>query len=66
MTEGLFYYILGSGVFIMVTHFAIHIRREFSVWMLIGIFALGGALGYMMDSMILGFLFAMVCTFLLW
>ncbi len=50
----------------MVIHFAIHIRREFSVWMLFGIFTLGGFLGYMLDSMITGFLFAMVATFLLW
>jgi len=66
MSEQLLFYIVGSGLFIMVIHFAIHIRREFSIWIMYGIFFLGGVFGYMLDSMITGFLFAMVFTFLFW
>lgn len=66
MYENLAYYIVGSSLFIMAIHFAIHIRREFSIWVMIGIFFIGGVIGYMLDSMITGFLFAMVFTFLFW
>lgn len=66
MSEGLLYYIAGSALFIMVIHFAIHIKREFSVWIMLGIFVLGGFFGSVLDSYITGFLFAMVFTFLFW
>lgn len=66
MSEQIIFYIVGSGIFIMWVHFAIHIRREFSIWVMLGIFVLGGVIGYQLDSMIVGFLFAMVFTFLFW
>ncbi len=66
MSEQIIYYIVGSGIFIMWVHFAIHIRREFSIWVMLGVFVLGGVIGYLLNSMIVGFLFAMVFTFLFW
>ncbi len=66
MSEQIIFYIVGSGIFIMWIHFAIHIRREFSIWVMLGIFVLGGVIGYLLGSMIVGFLFAMVFTFLFW
>lgn len=66
MSEQIIYYIVGSGIFIMWVHFAIHIRREFSIWVMLGVFVLGGVIGYLLNSMIVGFLSAMVFTFLFW
>lgn len=66
MSEGLFYYIGGSVIFVMATHFMIHIKREFSFFVMVGLFVLGGFMGGVLDSYITGFLFAMVATFLLW
>ena len=66
MSEQLIFYIVGSGLFIMVIHFAIHIKSDFSIWTMFGVFALGGVFGYFLDSMITGFLFAMIFTFIFW
>lgn len=66
MSEQILFYVIGSGLFIMWIHFAIHIRREFSIWIMAGVFLLGGFFGYFLGNMMVGFVFAMVCTFLLW
>lgn len=66
MTSQIVLYLAGSALFVMWIHFAIHIKREFSVWVMIGIFVLGGIIGYLMESMVVGFLFAMIVTFLFW
>lgn len=65
MTE-VFAYIVGVFIYIMVIHFAMGIRKEFDIWLTLGLFALGGAVGYFLDSLLIGFIFAAVMNFLFW
>ncbi len=66
MGEQITLYTIASIVFIMWIHFAIHIRREFALWAMAGVFVVGGCVGYFLDNMAVGFVFAVVCTFLFW
>ncbi|MCL4375087.1 hypothetical protein M1523_04490 [Patescibacteria group bacterium] len=59
-------YVIFSAVYIMVIHFAVAIRNHFDVFLMIGLFVLGGVIGWQMHSYELGFVFAMVASLLFW
>ena len=62
----LYLYIAGTILYFMVIHFAVGISKQFDGWFVFGIFILGGFLGYMLESYITGFVFAVIFTFLFW
>ncbi|MEI7653193.1 MAG: hypothetical protein WCJ70_02855 [bacterium] len=64
--DPLLLYIAASVLFIMVIHFAVGISKEFDTWIMTGIFVLGGVLGWYFEGYAIGFVFAVVFTFLFW
>ena len=58
-------YILLSLAYIMTIHFAFGIANQFNGWVLLATFVLGGALGWYMDSYMVGFVFAIVFDLIL-
>lgn len=59
-------YIGGSILFMVVIHFMVGIEKGSNTWIMGGIFLLGGAIGWALDSYISGFVFAVVFNFLFW
>jgi len=59
-------YIVFSSVYIMVIHFAVAIRDQFNLFLMIGLFVLGGAIGWQMHSYEIGFVFAIISSLLFW
>ncbi len=59
-------YILACGIYIMLMHFAVGIRKEFDVFLMAGIFVLGGVIGWYFQAYELGFVFAVIASLLLW
>lgn len=66
MDEGLMWYIAGSALYVMVIHFAMHVKREFSIMIMGAIFVFGGVIGGYLDSYLTGFIFAAAFTLLFW
>ncbi len=62
----LFLYIIFSTVYVMVIHFAVAIRKQFDLFLMIGLFVLGGVIGWQMKAYELGFVFAMVASLVFW
>ncbi|OGK39020.1 hypothetical protein A3F34_01395 [Candidatus Roizmanbacteria bacterium RIFCSPHIGHO2_12_FULL_44_10] len=57
------YYIGFSVLIIMVWHFMFSTKpRDFSLMQMIGVFVLGGAIGWFMDSMMVGLLMSIVLS----
>jgi len=50
----------------MVIHFAVAIRDQFNLFLMIGLFVLGGAIGWQMHSYEIGFVFAIISSLLFW
>jgi hypothetical protein len=63
---GLFIYLVASGVYIMIIHFAVGVRKQFDLFQMIGYFVIGAALGFMTGSFGFGFIAAMILSFLFW
>lgn len=64
--EQVFYYIIGTGLYIMMIHFAMGIKGHFRLSSMIAIFVIGGALGYFLGNIFVGFIFACIFTFIFW
>ncbi|NTU72997.1 hypothetical protein HGB07_02355 [Candidatus Roizmanbacteria bacterium] len=62
----LFLYIALAAIYIMVVHFAMSMKGETSVFLMIGTFILGGGIGYFLGSYATGLLGAIVITLFLW
>lgn len=62
----LFLYVVLSAVYIMLIHFAVAIRNQFNLFLMIGLFLLGGVIGWQMQSFELGFVFAVVASLIFW
>jgi hypothetical protein len=62
----IYYYIIFAAVYIMTIHFAIAIRNEFNTFLMIGLFVLGGTIGYFMNSYELGFTLSIVLSLVFW
>ncbi len=67
----LFTYIVASGIYIMVTDMALMIRKEmsfkdFHFFLLFVYFAIGGIVGYALQSYEAGFVLAVVASLVLW
>jgi len=50
----------------MLIHFAVAIRNQFNLFLMIGLFLLGGVIGWQMQSFELGFVFAVVASLIFW
>lgn len=50
----------------MVIHFAIAIKNEFNIFLMIGIFIIGGAVGYLMESYEMGFVASIIFSLIFW
>lgn len=61
-----FLYIVFSAVYIMVIHFAIAIKDQFNIFLMIGFFVLGGAVGWFMHSYETGFVLSIILSLLFW
>lgn len=54
-------YIAGAALFIMLWHFSMNSQpRYFGIFQMIGLFALGGAIGWYMESMLFAFVLSVV------
>ncbi len=62
----LMFYIVASGVYIMFIHFAVAIKNQFNVFLMIGVFALGGLIGGLMGSYEIGFVVALILSLVFW
>lgn len=62
----LFLFIVLSGVYIMVMHFAVGIKNEFNLFLMVGLFILAGVVGGFLNSFELGFVVGVVLTLLFW
>ena len=62
----LYVFIIASFVYIMMIHFAIAIKNEFNVFLMIGYFIIGGVVGWQLQSYELGFTLSVVLSLLLW
>ncbi len=59
-------YIYLSIMYLLFMHLALSSTREFQHFINIGLFVLGGIIGYSVDSYITGFVFAAVMHFIFW
>lgn len=50
----------------MTIHFAIAIKDQFNVFLMIGLFVLGGAVGYFMNSYEMGFALGIILSLIFW
>lgn len=62
----LYVFIIASFVYIMMIHFAIAIKDEFNVFLMIGYFIIGGVVGWQLKSYEAGFTLSVVLSLLLW
>ena len=62
----LFLYLVISAVYIMLIHFAVAIRNEFSIWFMVGLFILGVFMGAVLHSYEIGFVGAVIINLLFW
>lgn len=61
-----FLFIILSAVYIMTIHFAIAIKKEFELFLMVGCFVLGAAVGWYMKSYEMGFVLAIVLSLVFW
>ncbi len=59
-------YIVFSAVYIMVIHFAVAIKDQFNLFLMIGIFIFGGFVGYFLGSLASGFVLAIILSLVFW
>lgn len=62
----LFLYVLLSFIYIMVIHFAMAIRNEFNVFLMVGIFILTGFIGGFMQSFETGYVAGIILSLIFW
>lgn len=62
----LFLYLLLSTVYLMVIHFALAIKNQFNLFLMVGLFALGGAIGLVIHSYEAGFVAAVILSLIFW
>jgi len=62
----LFLYCIFSLFYIMVIHFAIAVRKEFNLFLMTGIFVLGGILGMYLGAYEVGLVGAVILSLLFW
>jgi len=58
----LFLFILFSAGYIMVVHFAMAIKKEFNLFLIVGYFVLGGIIGWWMKSYEMGLVIGVVLS----
>lgn len=61
-----FLYLICSIVYIMLIHFAIAIKKEFNLWLMIAMFVFAGALGWYFHEYMLALVGAMILSLMLW
>lgn len=59
-------YIIFSIIYLMIIHFAMAIKKQFNLFLMIGIFILGGVIGQTAGSLETGFVGAVIFSFLFW
>jgi hypothetical protein len=64
--DGALYYIGATLLYVMVIHFAMGIRKEFDVGLMITVFVIGFFIGVYLRALEAGFVFAVVTTLLLY
>ena len=62
----LLFYIIASAVYIMFIHFALAIKDQFNIFLMGGIFILGGVIGAYLNSLEMGFIGAVILSLMLW
>jgi len=59
-------YIVFSAVYIMTIHFAIAIKDQFNIFLMIGIFVFGGFIGWQFHSFETGFILSVILSLIFW
>jgi len=62
----LYHYIVLSAFYIVMMPMILSTTLSFQLIEIIALFTLGGAIGYAMNSYLVGFLFAVIMHFLFW
>ena len=58
----IFLFIIFATVYIMVMHFAVGIKKEFNVFLMITMFVISGVVGYVMNSLEFGVVLGIILT----
>lgn len=64
--EPLIYYAAASVIYIMLIHFALAIKGQFNLFLMAGIFVVGGAIGFFLNSYQAGFVAAVILSLIFW
>jgi hypothetical protein len=59
-------YIVFSAVYIMVIHFAVAIKDQFNLFLMISCFVFGAVIGWFFHGYEIGFILAIVLSLLFW
>jgi len=59
-------FIFMSAVYVMVVHFALGIKNQFNLFLMIGAFIAGGVVGWYSGSYMTGFFGAIILSLVLW
>ncbi len=59
-------YVLASAIYIMLIHFAVAIKNQFNLFLMIAIFAIGAGVGMFIKSLETGFIVAMILSLVFW
>ncbi|PIY68776.1 hypothetical protein COY90_04075 [Candidatus Roizmanbacteria bacterium CG_4_10_14_0_8_um_filter_39_9] len=64
--EPLIYYMAASVIYVMLIHFALAIKGQFNIFLMIGVFVFGGVLGLFLNSYQAGFVAAIILSLIFW
>lgn len=64
--EDIIFYVVASAVYIMTIHFAISIKKEFKLNLMVTCFVLGFVIGFFIHNLTFGFVAAIILSLFLW
>jgi hypothetical protein len=59
-------YAVFAVIYLMIIHFAVAIKGEFNIYLMVGFFVLGGMIGQQMGNLEAGFILAIVLSLVFW
>lgn len=59
-------YVIAAAVYVMVVHFALAIKNEFNIFLMITYFVIGFVVGYVLHALEIGFILAVILSLVLW
>lgn len=62
----IYLYIFSSIIFIMIVSLALAIKNQFNLFLVGMIFVVGGIIGYIMNSLEIGFVLSVILSLMFW